>query len=248
MAPPLKVGLAQIRILPGDKKANVAAILEAVGKAARARCDVLVLPECALAGWLSPAARFAAEPVPGPLTRKLAALARRHRMAIVAGLEERDGERIYNAAVFLDEEGRLLLRHRKVAELAIGLELYDRGTSLGVASWRDRTIAVDICADSWGPEITDALYLMGARVIFSPCAWAVRPGGEETNLAWIREAYRARTRGKELTIAAANGVGPLTQGPWAGRVLQGNSLVVGPDGRTLLEGPTHEVALLTAAV
>lgn len=248
MAPPLKVGLAQIRILPGDKKANVAAILEAVGKAARARCDVLVLPECALAGWLSPAARFAAEPVPGPLTRKLAALARRHRMAIVAGLEERDGERIYNSAVFLDEEGRLLLRHRKVAELEIGLELYGRGTSLGVASWRDRTIAVDICADSWGPEITDALYLMGARLIFSPCAWAVRPGGEETNLAWIREAYRARTRGKELTIAAANGVGPLTQGPWAGRVLQGNSLVVGPGGRTVLEGPTHEVALLTAAV
>lgn len=248
MASPLQVGLAQIRILPGDKKANVAAILEAIGKAARARCDVLVLPECALAGWLSPAARFAAEPVPGPLTRRLAALARRHRMAIVAGLEERDGGRIYNAAVFLDEEGRLLLRHRKVAELEIGLELYARGTSLAVASWRDRTIAVDICADSWGPEITDALYLLGARLIFSPCAWAVRPGGEETNLAWIREAYRARTRGRELTIAAANGVGPVTQGPWAGRILQGNSLVVGPDGRTILEGPANEVALLTAVV
>lgn len=248
MVLPLKVGLAQIRILPGDKKANVAAILEAIGKAARARCDVLVLPECALAGWLSPAARFAAEPIPGPLTRRLAALARRHRMAIVAGLEERDGERIYNASVFLDEEGRLLLRHRKIAELEIGLKLYARGTSLAVASWRDRTIAVDICADSWGPEITDALYLLGARLIFSPCAWAVRPGGEETNLAWIREAYRARTRGRELTIAAANGVGPVPQGPWAGWILQGNSLVVGPDGHTVLEGPTNEVALLTAVV
>jgi predicted amidohydrolase len=47
---------------------------------------------------------------------------------------------------------------------------------------------------------------------------------------------------------AANGVGPVTQGPWKGRVLQGNSLVVGPDGRKLLEGPTHQPALLTAVV
>ncbi|HXG60537.1 MAG TPA: carbon-nitrogen hydrolase family protein [Planctomycetota bacterium] len=248
MGSPLKVGLAQIRILPGDKKANVAALLEAVARAARARCDVVVLPECPLAGWLSPAARFAAEPIPGPLTRRLAALARRHRLAIVAGLEEREGERLYNSAVFLDEEGRLLLRHRKIAELDIGLELYARGTSLAVVPWRDRTVGVDICADSWGPEIPDALYAMGARILFSPCAWAVRPGGEETNLAWIREAYRARTRGRDLTIAAANGVGPVTQGPWAGRILQGNSLVIGPDGRAILEGPTNEVALLTATI
>ena len=225
-----KVGLAQPAVVMGDKRANVAALLEAVDQAGRARCDAVVLPECGLAGWLSPAARAAAEPVPGPFTRALAARARRWRMSIAAGLEERADGRIYNSAVLLDRTGRLRLHHRKLNELPEGQKLYGPGDRLGVAEVDGLRLGLDICADSWSPAVTDALHLMGAQVILSPCAWAVEPGGEATNLAWITEAYRARTRGRALYIAASNGVGPVTQGPWKGRILQGTSLVMGPDG------------------
>jgi len=108
-----------------------------------------------------------------------------------------------------------------------------------------RTMALDICADSWNPVITDALVAMGARVILSPSAWAVDPGGEATNIAWIQETYRQRTAGRDLTILSPNGVGAVTEGPWKGRILQGNSLVTGPNGEPLLKGPTNESALLT---
>ncbi|HYF00438.1 MAG TPA: carbon-nitrogen hydrolase family protein [Planctomycetota bacterium] len=226
-----KVGLAQVPIVMGDKRANVAALLEAVHRAGRARCDAVVLPECALAGWLSPLARTAAEPIPGAFTRRLAALARRYRMAVAAGLEERDGDRLYNAAVLVDRSGRLVLRHRKINELPVGLEVYTRGSSLGVVDLDGLKVGLNICADSWTAEVVDALYLMGARLVLSPCAWAVEPGGEETNLQWIAGCYQARTAGRELFIASANGVGEVTQGPWKGRILQGNSLVTGPDGR-----------------
>jgi predicted amidohydrolase len=244
----LKVAVGQVRVTMGDKNANVAELLRAVDRAARANCDVLALPECSLAGWLSASARSAAEPVPGPLTRKFQDAARRHRMAIVLGLEERDDGRVYNAALLIDRRGEIVAKHRKIDELKIGLRVYARGSSLGVFEFEGRRAALSICADSWKPAITDALYGMGARLIFSPSAWAVEPGGEATNLAWIRETYRQRAAGRDLTIVSPNGVGPVTEGPWKGRILQGNSLVTGPDGKGLLTGPTSEPAMLTVTL
>jgi predicted amidohydrolase len=241
----LRIGLGQVRVVMGDKKANVAELFRAVKDAARARCDVVVLPECSLAGWLSPSARRAAEPVPGPLTKKLGAAARRLGMAIVVGLEERDGNRVYNSAVLIDRRGEVLAKHRKIDELEIGLRVYTPGRSLSVFDFEGRPAALSICADSWKPTITDALYGMGARLILSPSAWAVEPGGEATNIAWIREAYRQRSAGRDLTIVAPNGVGDVTEGPWKGRILQGNSLVTGPNGKPLLTGPVDQPAILT---
>ncbi len=241
----LTVGLGQVRVRMGDKAANVAELVRCIGEAAGRGCDLLVLPECSLAGWLSSAARRASEPIPGPFTRKLGGLARRHRMAIVVGMEEHDGDRIYNSAVWIGRDGRILAKHRKINELDLGLKVYTAGRDLGVFDAEGRTAALDICADSWRPEVTDALYLMGARLIVSPSAWAVEPGGEATNIAWIRETYRARALGRRLHIFSANGVGDVIEGPWKGRILQGNSLVIGPGGETLLQGPTNEPALLT---
>lgn len=240
-----KVGLGQIRVAMGDKKANVEEMFRCIEEAGRAHCDVLVLPECSLAGWLSSSARSAAEVIPGPFTQKLKEAAKRLGMAIVAGLEEREGSRLYNSAIMLDRDGEILARHRKINELEIGLEIYSKGTSLNVFEFEGRTAALSICADSWTPVVTDALYDMGARVIFSPSAWAVDPGAEATNIAWIRETYRLRAAGRSLHIISPNGVGPVTEGPWKGRVLQGNSLVTGPNGEPLLKGPTNAPDLLT---
>jgi predicted amidohydrolase len=244
----LRIGVGQVRVRMGDKKANVANLLGAIEEAAAAGCDVAVLPECSLAGWLSASAADAAEPIPGPFTKKLQHLAKRHRMAIVAGLEERDGDRLYNSAVLVGRDGTILGRHRKVNELEIGLKTYTRGTSLNVFDFEGRPTALSICADSWTPTVTDALYGMGARLIFSPSAWAVDPGGEATNIAWIQECYRSRTAGRPLTIVSPNGVGDVTEGPWRGRILQGNSLVTGPNGKSLLTGPANTPALLTLTI
>lgn len=241
----LRIGLGQVRVVMGDKRANVAALLGAIDEAAAARCDVAVLPECSLAGWLSASAREAAEPIPGPFTKKLQELAKRRRMAIVAGLEERDDGRVYNSAVMIGRDGTILGRHRKVNELEIGLKTYTKGTSLNVFDFEGRPTALTICADSWTPTVTDALHEMGARLIFSPSAWAVDPGGEATNIAWIQECYRLRAAGRDLTIVSPNGVGDVTEGPWKGRILQGNSLVTGPNGTRLLQGPTNKPGLLT---
>src|SRR5690242_13282673 len=115
MKPPrLKIGLGQIPVEMGNKRANVASIFAMIDEAARNGCDVVALPECSLAGWLSPSAKSLAETIPGALTRKLGARARAERMAIALGLEERADGRVFNTSIFIDETGQILLRHRKI--------------------------------------------------------------------------------------------------------------------------------------
>src|SRR5205814_744549 len=118
------------------------------------------------------------EPVPGPFTRRLARLARRHRIAIASGIEELADGRVYNSAVLIDRDGEIRLVYRKINELDIGLKVYTRGDRLGVTDLDGRRVGLSICADSWRPEISDALVLMGAELVLSPSAWAVDPGGE----------------------------------------------------------------------
>ena len=54
-----------------------------------------------------------AEPVPGPISENLAGHARRSRMYVVACYPEREGPNIYNTAILLDRDGRLVGRYRK---------------------------------------------------------------------------------------------------------------------------------------
>lgn len=241
----LKIALAQVRVTMGNKRANIAAIFDAIAVAAHQQCHMVVFPECSLAGWLSSAAAVCAESIPGPFTRRVSALARRLKLAVVVGMEERsEAGQIYNSAILIDQTGSLRMRHRKINELELATSIYSRGASLETTELWGRTVGLTICADSWVPEITDALYLLGARLIFSPGAWAVESGGETTNLSWIMETYRQRVGSRDLYIIAPNSVGPVTQGPWKGRILQGNSLVIGPGGKLLICGPTSQPALL----
>lgn len=232
----MRVAVGQIPIVMGDKAANLSALTAAVAEAAAAGCDLVVLPECPLVGWLDPTATTAAEPIPGPYVDLLGTLARRHDIHIVSGIEERAGDRLHNSAVLVDRDGVLRAHHRKINELALGQTMYATGRSLSVVGLDGVPVALTICADSWIPTITDCLWIMGARVVLSPCAWAIEPGGEAANTDWIRQCYAAHTADRDLHIVAANSVGVVDRGPWAGRVVHGDSLIVGPDGLVKAQG------------
>ncbi len=232
----MRVAIGQIPIVMGDKASNLSALASAVAGAAAAGCDLVVLPECPLVGWLHPTAVTAAETIPGPYTHLLGSLARRHDIHIVSGIEERAGTRLHNSAVLIDRNGVQRAHHRKINELAIGQTMYTTGRALGVIDLNGVPVALSICADSWIPTITDCLWIMGARVVLSPCAWAIEPGGESANIDWIRKCYAAHTAGRDLHIVAANSVGVIDHGPWSGRVVHGDSLIIGPNGTLNAQG------------
>src|SRR5262245_3946695 len=116
-----RVGMAQILVEGGNPQANLSRAVDAIRQAKVQGCLLVVLPECLDLGWTDPSARDLAQPIPGPHTAPLAQSAREHKLHVAAGLVERAGNRLYNAAVLLGPDGQILLHHRKINELDIAL-------------------------------------------------------------------------------------------------------------------------------
>lgn len=244
----MKLAIAQMLVEPGRKQANLERAAQRIAEAAQAGANCVLLPEALNLGWTHPSARTEADAVPGGEScRQLRDAARAHSVFVCAGLVERCGESTFNSAVLIDPAGNVILHHRKIHELDIAHDLYARGDRLGVVDTPFGRIGLMICADAFAPgrSISRALGLMGARLILSPCAWAVPSDHDNTRESygglWL-DNYSPVAREFGLTIAGASNVGPITEGPWRGRKCIGNSLVVGPRGEELARAPFGETA------
>lgn len=255
-----RVGMGQILVEGGRPEANLRRAVDAIRAAAERGCRLVVLPECLDLGWADPSARTLAVPIPGAHTETLARAARECGVYVAAGLVERAGTRLYNSAVLLSLSGDILLHHRKINELDVGLDLYSVGDRLGVAETELGTIGLSICADNFVSSLAIAHVLarMGAQLLVSPSAWAVVANHDNTNHDNTGERYGKRWRDSYTELArlydmptiGVSNVGPITGGRWAGRKCIGCSLAIGPDGAILVEGPYGESAeaLLCAEV
>jgi predicted amidohydrolase len=238
------LAMVQMTVAGGQQSENLDRAEARIAEAATAGAHVIVLPECLDLGWTHPSSQALAEPIPGgsPYER-LAAAARRHDVYVCAGLTERFAACVYNSAVLIDPAGTLLHLHRKIHELDIGKPYYAVGDRLGVVDTDYGRVGVMICADAFAPGqvIARSLALMGARVILSPSAWAISdkvaygPGNPYGEI-W-RDNYRPVSADYNVWIAGVSNVGPVSAGPWAGRRCIGASLLYGPGGREVLQGP-----------
>ena len=238
----IDLALAQMYLAPAARDRNLARAIALIGEAARQGADVVLLPEALPVGWMDATTRACADAIPdGPTCLAFRDAARQHGVHVCTGLAERDGDRVFNAAVLIDPAGEVLLHHRKINELDIAHDLYQRGDRLGVARTALGTFGLMICADAFadGLVIARTLGLMGADVILSPCAWAVAPDHDNTRTPygglWL-DSYGPVAREHDLWIAGASNVGPIASGPWQGHSCIGASLVVGPRG-AVLQGP-----------
>lgn len=241
--PSFNLALVQMRVEPGCKDENLRHATELVAQAASCGAQVIVLPEAMPLGWTDPSAKMLADEIPGGQTcAMLSAVARQHRVFLCSGVVERVGDRTFNSAVLINPQGEILLHHRKLNELEIGHECYAQGDRLQVARTPLGTFGVMICSDAFarGQIVSRALGLMGADMILSPSAWAV-PAEHDNAIdpygqLW-RDNYCPVARDFRLWIAGVSNVGPITAGPWQGRRCIGCSLLIDPDGKTVLQGP-----------
>jgi predicted amidohydrolase len=237
-----RVGMAQILVEGGRPAANLDRAAAAVHQAAATGCRLVVLPECLDVGWTDPSARELARPIPGPHADVLTRAAREAGVYVAAGLVERADDRLFNAAVLIDPTGHILLHHRKINELDIALDLYAVGDRMGVVETELGILGLAICADNFGTSLAvgHVLARMGAGVILSPSAWAVDADHDNTRdpygKLWL-DSYTELARLYDATVIGVSNVGPMTGGPWDGRVCIGCSLAVGPGGEVLARGP-----------
>jgi predicted amidohydrolase len=245
----MRLALIQMLVEPAEPGRNLARAEEGIRAAAKEGADTVLLPEALDCGWTHPAARELAGAIPGgEACERLRQAARDGGVMVCAGMVERCGERLFNAAVLISPEGELLVHHRKMNELDFARRLYAGGDRLGVAETGHGRGGVMICADAFvsGLVISRTLGHMGARIILSPCAWAVPPGydnvREPYGKLW-RESYGPPAREHGMWIAGCSNVGPVTAGEWAGWQCIGCSIVTGPDGEVAAQagyGPEAE--------
>lgn len=243
-----RVALVQMRVTGGGMQENLARAEGLIASAAAGGAKLAILPEAMDVGWMHPSCRDLAEPVPGgEPARRLGEAAARHGIHVCAGLTERDGDRVYNAAILIDPHGKVICKHRKLNELAIAHGCYDQGNCLNVVPTELGMVGLMICADGFaeGQILSRSLGWMGADMIVSPCAWAVEADHDQTRTPYgdvWREVYMPVARDFSMWIIGVSNVGSITGGPWAGRKCIGCSLVIAPDGREVLQGPYGEDA------
>lgn len=226
-----------------DKAANLAAAEALITQAAEGGADLVALPE--LWTYLGPDAghRANAEPIPGPVSERLAALARRHSILLHGGsfLEADPSggrERIYNTAVLFDRQGRLIARYRKIhlfdAEPTPGASAYREsatttaGDEIVVAEVDGLHVGLAICYDLRFPELFRALAVRGAGIIILPSAFTLETGRDHWEVL-----VRARAIENACYLIAPGQFGPHPPG----RLTYGRSLIVDPWGTVIAQAP-----------
>jgi predicted amidohydrolase len=147
----------------------------AIANAAKQKADLVVLPETLTYYGLGKSYADVAEPVPGPSTEYFGALAKQHNLYLVVGLIERERHLLYNVAVLLGPDGKLVGKYRKVAlprgEIAGGLT---PGHEYPVFETRFGKLGMMVCYDGFFPDVAQHLSARGAEVIAWP-VWGCNP-------------------------------------------------------------------------
>ena len=158
------------------KDENVKRCVKMIEEAAENEARLIVFPECAITGYAFDSraeVELYAESIPGPLTGTVTSPCRKLNVFVILGLVEQVGRQLFNVAVFIGPDG-LIGKYRKIHLPYQGLDRFvDHGdepfkvyrTDLG-------SIGVNICYDSFFPESSRVLSLMGAELVALPTNWA----------------------------------------------------------------------------
>jgi N-carbamoylputrescine amidase len=144
---------------------------------------------------------------------RLAALAKKLKVAIPASIFERDGQHFYNSLAMIDADGSVLGVYRK-SHIPDGPgyeeKFYFRPGNTGFKVWPTRfgTLGVGICWDQWFPEAARAMMLMGADILFYPTAIGSEPDNAnlDTKDLWQR-AMIGHAVSNVVPVVAANRIG-----------------------------------------
>ena len=150
----IRVAGIVLKWLRTDKAANFARAEKLIEQAAKGKAQLVCTTECFLDGYAIKdksipldVYRGLGEPIPdGEFYRRLAALADRHDIHLIAGLLEADGEHRYNTAVLIGPDGKLLGKYRK-HQLEHESVRNTPGTETPVFKTELGTIGIMICAD-----------------------------------------------------------------------------------------------------
>lgn len=219
------VGIAVVQMGPvvGEKARNVRRTVELVEEAAGRGAGLVVLPELCNSGYVfeSREEAFAlAEEIPGGETcRQWMEVARKRGVHLVAGISERDGNALYNAAAVIGPSG-FVGKFRK-NHLWGEENLFFEPGNLGFPVFKTPIgrIGTFICYDGWFPESYRLCALQGADIVCIPTNWVPIPGQARDREAMANILVMGAAHVNSVFVAAADRVGVERGQPFIGQSL-----------------------------
>jgi beta-ureidopropionase len=190
----------------------------------------------------------AAEPVPGPTTELIAGICKKHAMAVVVPVYEREMSGVlYNTAAVYDADGTYLGKYRKQHIPQVNPGFWEKfffkpgNGGYPVFQTRYAKLGVYICYDRHFPEGARCLGLNGAEIVFNPSATVA---GLSQYLWKIEQPAHAVANG--YWMGCINRVG--IEAPWNIGQFYGSSYFVNPRGETIAQASEDKDELLVADV
>jgi predicted amidohydrolase len=226
----MKIGFMQLAPILGDVEKTMHSIDNLVSQAKEA--ELLVLPELCNSGY-NFESRDRAFQTSGTIGESvfldhIESICKQHRLHIVTGLNERDGERIYNTAVLIGPDG-YLGKYRKLHLFLNEKDIFTPGdVGLPVFDVGACKVGMLICFDWIFPEVWRVLALKGADVICHPSNLVI-PG-------LAQKALPTHAICNRVFVVTANRTGTERDLTFTGR-----SIVAAPDSEVLLQAsPSDE--------
>lgn len=192
---------------------------------AAADAGLVVFPELATTGYhVFDEVLEVAEPVPGPTTEVLGAAAADAGTEVLFGMPARDGDDVYNCAVWIDTDGDVRARYDKRHLWGDEATAYSAGDSYAVVDAPFGRVGIQICYDLNFPAASAALARAECDVVVNISAWSVRMERDWHTLLPARAVEQG-----------AYVIGCNRAGTEAGTTFCGHSTVIEPDGTTVVE-------------
>jgi N-carbamoylputrescine amidase len=262
-----KVGLVQMHCTP-DPDENLRRAVQFVREAAGMGAQVVCLPELFRTQYFcqreDPALFDLAEPIPGPSTEALSAVARDAGVVVIASLFEKRARGVYhNTAAMIDAGGALLGMYRKmhIPDDPLYYEkFYFTPGDLGFKAFDTRfgRVGTLVCWDQWYPEGARLTALQGAEVLFYPTAIGWHPAEKQEHGASQHDAWRTIQRAHAIAngvyVAVVNRVGHETgnirgdEVKGAGLEFWGRSFLCDPFGVIIAEASHDREEILVGDV
>ncbi|MCB4792065.1 MAG: NAD+ synthase [Elusimicrobia bacterium] len=231
----MRIALAQINPIVGDLKGNAEKILQYVKIAKSKGADIVAFPELSVCGYppqdLLLKEAFVEDTIKAlkDISSKISGI-----VAILGCVTKDDKNRLYNSAV--------LIKDRKIKAVYNKIELpnygvfdekryFHHGNEIPLFKLGNTVFGVSVCEDLWLARVTEEQKQKGAQAVFniSSSPYHIDKASERT------EYIGKKARRLGLYIFYTNTVGGQDE-----LVFDGNSLILGPDGKEKMRAKPFE--------
>jgi N-carbamoylputrescine amidase len=229
---------------------NIEKVVRFIGRASEEGADLVLFPEACLTGLINKDDpehdRELGITVPGETMDILCRAAERGHINVALGILEREGNSLYDSALFINREGKIALKYRRMSKGWHGRNadsnFYREGTEIGIYESDVGKVGFLICGDLFTDDIAKMAGELKMDYLLFPFArcFADAQCNQEK---WDREEqkeYAERVKLTRTTTIMANYLGNIEDDDTS----FGGAFVISGDGEVIASYPLDNEGIL----